>query len=183
MSRTTLRYFVTVRGTERIVDLTERPDGAFDVVLDGKPVDADLIDLHDSSLQSLLIDGQSREMVLDREGDKVFVWLDGERIEAVVRDEVSRALAAVMKGPAAGPSVVEAPMPGVVISVPVKVGDAVEPGQPVVVVEAMKMQNELVAEAAGVVERIEVKPGQTVEQGAVLVRLSAHADASAGGGV
>lgn len=173
MSRPTVRYFVTLRDVERTVDLTERPDGSLEVVLDGKAVDADLIDLHDSSLHSLLLDGQSREMVLDRDGDKVSVWLDGQRMDALVRDEVTRALAAVMKGPAAGPSVVEAPMPGVVVSVPVKVGDAVKAGQAVVVVEAMKMQNELTAEADGVVDRIEVKPGQTVELGAPLVRLRA----------
>jgi biotin carboxyl carrier protein len=143
--------------------------------LDGKPVEVDLVELHGSTLHSLLLNGHSREMVIERKGDRVFVWLDGERIETIVRDEVSRAIAAVMKPPAAGPSVVEAPMPGIVVSVPVKVGDVVAPGQPVVVVEAMKMQNELVAELAGVVESIEVKAGQTVDRGAILVRLKATA--------
>jgi biotin carboxyl carrier protein len=134
-------------------------------------VDADLVELHGSTLHSLLLNGHSREMVIDREGDRVFVWLDGEKIETTVRDEVSRALASVLKGVVAGPSKVEAPMPGVVVSVPVKVGDVVAVGQPVVVVEAMKMQNELLAETAGVVDSIAVKPGQTVDRGAILVSI------------
>jgi biotin carboxyl carrier protein len=173
MSRPALRYYVTIRGRERVVDVAEGANGKASVTLDGRPVEADLVELHGATLHSLLLDGHSREMVIEREGDRVDVWLDGERIEAVVRDEVSRAIAAVLKAPAAGPSAVEAPMPGVVVSVPVKVGDAVEAGQPVVVVEAMKMQNELVAEMAGVVASVDVKPGQTVDRGAILVRLKA----------
>jgi biotin carboxyl carrier protein len=65
-------------------------------------------------------------------------------------------------------------MPGVVVAIPVKPGDAVEAGQPVIVVEAMKMQNELGAEAAGVVVSIEVQVGSTVSGGDVLVRLEAQ---------
>ena len=175
MSVRRTRYYVTIRGHERIVDLLEDTEGQLSVALDGRPVAADLVELHGSTLHSLLLDGQSREMVIDREGDRVQVWLDGEKIETIVRDEVSRAIAAVMKPVAAGPSAIAAPMPGVVVSVPVKVGDLVEAGQPVVVVEAMKMQNELVAEVAGIVESIEVKPGQTVDRAAVLVRLKASA--------
>jgi biotin carboxyl carrier protein len=178
VSRPAVRYYVTVRGEERVVELVEEADGKASITLDGRAVDADLVELHGSALHSLLVDGQSREMVIDREGDRVWVWLDGERIETVVRDEVSRALASVLKPAAAGPSVVEAPMPGVVVSVAVKVGDDVAAGQPVVVVEAMKMQNELSAEAAGIVESIEVKPGQTVDRGAALVRLRAKGSPS-----
>ena len=171
MTRTSFRYFVTLRGQERIVDLTEDEGGKLAVTLDGTPVDADLIALHDGTLHSLLLDGQSRELVIERDGDRVTVWLDGEKVETLVRDEVSRALASVLKPAAAGPSEVEAPMPGVVVSIPVKVGDVVTQGQPVVVVEAMKMQNELGAETPGIVEEICVRPGQTVDRGDVLARI------------
>jgi pyruvate carboxylase subunit B len=173
MSGVPLRYYVTIRGEERLVDLVEGADGRTSVTLDGRPVDADLVELHGSTLHSLLLNGHSREMVIEKEGDRVAVWLDGEKIETIVRDEVSRAIAAVIKPPVAGPSAITAPMPGVVVSVPVKVGDVVEVGQPIVVVEAMKMQNELLAETAGVVASIEVKPRQTVDRGAVLVKLEA----------
>lgn len=171
--RAAIRYFVTLKGQERTVDLTEHEDGSLDIVLDGEPVNADLTPLT-SSLHSVLLDGHSREMVLERDGAKVFVYLDGERMETVVFDEVTRALAQVTgTAGASGSADVCAPMPGVVVGIPVSVGDEVEVGQPIVVVEAMKMQNELAAETAGVVVSIEVAQGDTVDGGDVLVRLEA----------
>jgi pyruvate carboxylase subunit B len=62
-------------------------------------------------------------------------------------------------------------MPGKVVKVLVKEGDEVEPGRPMVVVEAMKMENELVAEIAGTVQKVYVQPGDAVEGGARLVTI------------
>jgi len=70
-----------------------------------------------------------------------------------------------------GASRIEAPIPGKVLAIKVKVGDEVEPGQPVVVLEAMKMENELAAEHPGTVGRIHVEPGATVRAGELLVEL------------
>ena len=70
-----------------------------------------------------------------------------------------------------GPAPVRAPMPGLIVRVNVKVGDVVEAGQGVVVMEAMKMENELRAIAPGRVKSIEVGPGATVEKGSLLVAL------------
>jgi biotin carboxyl carrier protein len=70
-----------------------------------------------------------------------------------------------------GASRIDAPIPGKVLAVKVAVGDEVEPGQPVVVLEAMKMENELAAEHAGTVARIHVEPGATVRAGELLVEL------------
>jgi pyruvate carboxylase subunit B len=167
-----MRYYVSLKGNEHVVDLEEK-NGRLSVRFDDRPVDADLTLLHGSGLFSLLLDGHSREMVLEREGERVFVSLDGERIEVRVQDDVSRALAAFRAAPPSGPSVVAAPMPGVVVGVPVKVGDAIEAGQPVIIVEAMKMQNELAAQAPGIVSEIRVKPGEAVDGGQVLVVLAA----------
>lgn len=170
VGRPAVRYFVSLRDSEHVVDITET-DGKLEVLLDDRPVQADLTVLAGTSLYSLLLDGHSREMVLAREGDKTYVSLDGERIEVRVQDEVTRALSA-FSGPATtGPAEVVAPMPGVVVGIPVKVGDEVAAGQSVIVVEAMKMQNELSAETAGIVERIAVGVGDTVDGGAVLVVL------------
>jgi biotin carboxyl carrier protein len=162
-------YYVTVKGNEHVVEISEGPEGDIALKLDGEPVEADLVTLQADGLHSLLLDGQSREMVLEREGDRTFVGLDGERIEVRVQDEVSRALAAIEGAKHAGPAEVTAPMPGVVVEVRVAPGDAVTAGQPVVVVEAMKMQNELTAEADGVVKSVAVKAGDAVDGGAVLV--------------
>ncbi len=168
--KSAIRYFVTLGGAEHEIELQETPDGP-KLKLDGEPVDADLVRLAEPSLYSLLLDGQSREMVLTRDGDSISVSLDGERLVARVQDEVSRALAEFGGSTGSGALEVRAPMPGVVVSIEVEPGQKVEEGQPVIVVEAMKMQNELTAESAGVVERVEVKPGDTVDGDAVLVIL------------
>jgi methylmalonyl-CoA carboxyltransferase small subunit len=63
-------------------------------------------------------------------------------------------------------------MPGKVVKVLVKEGDEVEPGRPLVVVEAMKMENELVAEAPGTVKKVHVQPGDAVEGGAALILIA-----------
>ena len=83
-------------------------------------------------------------------------------VEAVEASESSRSR---------GGSRVEAPIPGKVVAVKVKPGDAVEPGQPLVVLEAMKMENELVAEQAGRVAKVHIEPGTTVDSGTLLVEL------------
>jgi len=171
MSKThpAILYYVTVQGNEHVVEIAEGPEGDIELTLDGEPVEADLVALQSEGLHSLLLDGHSREMILEREGDRTFVGLDGERIEVRVQDEVSRALSAIEGAKHAGPTEVLAPMPGVVVDVRVQVGDTVTAGQAVVVVEAMKMQNELAAEADGTVERVAVKAGDSVDGGAVLV--------------
>ena len=101
------------------------------------------------------------------------LWVDGYRFEVESLDERTRAirdLSAARAGPT-GPAPIVAPMPGLIVRVSVVVGDTVEAGQGVVVMEAMKMENELRATSSGVVRRVEVQPGMAVEKGAVLVAL------------
>ena len=82
------------------------------------------------------------------------------------------AVAAAAAPAAAGGQTVEAPMPGKILDIKVKVGDAVGYGQCVIVMEAMKMETEIVAPAAGTVASINVSTGDSVETGAVLVTLN-----------
>ncbi len=168
--RRPLRYFARIGNREHAVDI-EDDGGVPRVTLDGVPVDADLTLLAEPSLFSLLLDGHSREMVLAGRRGTVHVSLDGESIEVEVFDEVSRALSEFGGGAGTGSLDVAAPMPGVVVSIPVAVGDRILAGQAVVVLEAMKMQNELSAESDGIVERVDVKVGDSVAGGAVLVVL------------
>jgi biotin carboxyl carrier protein len=163
-----IRYYVTMRGQEHILELTETEKG-YEVLLDGKKARADLALLAGNSLYSLLLDGHSRELVLQRELDRTLVSLDGERIEVRVQDELSHALAVAGDTVRAGRSTVVAPMPGVVVEIPVSPGDEIEAGDRVIIVEAMKMQNELCSETAGIVESVAVQRGATVNGGDVLV--------------
>ena len=83
-----------------------------------------------------------------------------------------KAAPAPAAAPSAGGQTVEAPMPGKILDIKVKVGDAVSYGQCVIVMEAMKMETEIVAPAAGTVAAINVSTGDSVETGAVLVTLN-----------
>ncbi len=166
-----MRYFVTFplagRSEERAVDVTPRGDGGFDVRVDGQPVAVDAVELGGA--------------INVRVGDRVFdLWLDGEaeslrvcggglRIAAKIETDRSR-IGGRGSRPSGGGEV-RAPMPGRVVKVLCAEGDAVEAGTPLVVVEAMKMENELCADAAGVVTAIRAAAGQTVEGGATLVEL------------
>jgi len=90
-------------------------------------------------------------------------------------DERRRAIRALIGASArpVGPAPLVAPMPGLIVRVHIRPGDVVVAGQPLVVMEAMKMENELRASAAGVVQSVSVLPGAAVEKGAVLVSLGA----------
>jgi len=104
---------------------------------------------------------------------KYTLWVDGYRFEVEALDERTRAIRDLSAANAAptGPAPIIAPMPGLIVRVNVSVGDRVEAGQGIVVMEAMKMENELRATAAGTVWSINVTSGTAVEKGALLVEL------------
>jgi pyruvate carboxylase subunit B len=101
------------------------------------------------------------------------VSTDGHRLDVEALDERTRAIRELTAKPggASGPAPLVAPMPGLVVRVNVTVGDTVQPGQGLVVMEAMKMENELRASAAGTVTAVRVMAGSAVEKGAVLVEV------------
>ena len=102
------------------------------------------------------------------------LWIDGWRYEVEALDERTRTIRdlTAASGAAAGPAPLVAPMPGLVVRVLVEPGDEVRPGQGLVVMEAMKMENELRAASGGRVARVLATPGTAVEKGALLVELS-----------
>ena len=114
--------------------------------------------------------------VVVRRGDRrgtYSLWIDGFRYDVDALDERTRAIQdlAAASGAARGPAPLVAPMPGLIVRVNVAVGAEVSAGQGLVVMEAMKMENELRAPAAGRVRSINAEPGTAVEKGAVLVEL------------
>ena len=102
-------------------------------------------------------------------------WLVGARVQVEVKTEAEAKLAAALgkSGGAAGSGSLTAPMPGRVVKVLVSEGQSVEQGAPLVIVEAMKMENELHAPATGVVESIAVGEGETVDAGQILCEVTA----------
>jgi len=146
------------------------------VTVDGECVGgAEIVTLPGTPVRHLLLDGRSITLVAHQDGDEWQLHVDGWPVRAEVVDERTRAIRAMTAraGAPQGPKPVRAPMPGMIVRTEVNVGDSVRAGQGVVVMEAMKMENELKAEADGVVARILIEAGQAVEKGAVLVEFEA----------
>jgi len=163
---------VDVDGRQYAVNVTRR-DGVFLVSVNGRQREVDVKEI--GGVLSLLIGTKSYEILIDR----TTVHVDGIPIEAaVVSPRPSWAGAGASDTSTAfgekgghGLQQVTAPMPGKIVKLLVKPGDRVEPRQGLVVVEAMKMENELRARAAGTVAEVRAVEGTTVEAGAILVIL------------
>jgi biotin carboxyl carrier protein len=155
----------------RTVEL-ERDADRWKVSLDGQPVNADAVEI-DSHTLSLLIDGQSYEVHIVESPDGMLkLQTDLQEFAAEVTDP--RAWRGRRQGAleAEGRQQVVAPMPGKVVRLLVQAGDKVEAGQGLLVVEAMKMQNEIRSPKGGTVERLHVTEGQPVNAGEVLCIVS-----------
>jgi biotin carboxyl carrier protein len=144
--------------------------GLYAVKLDKKKYEVDARKMPWSSVYSMLIAGKSYEADVRTDGDNVSVSIQGEMYKISLREELwARISVAAATGPKAGTHELKTPMPGLVVEVRVKVGQKVDKGQPLVVVEAMKMQNEICAPEAGTVKMICVKEQDIVNPTGVLV--------------
>ena len=164
-----MQYDIEVQGRLRRVAV-QRTDGLFDVAVDGRTwrVDAARIDAKSMSLVvhpgaasydvGFATDAATGLLSVRVGTTQVAVVINGRRGK---RDDVGHA--------AAGPQRMTAPMPGKIVRVPVHAGDAVRARQTVVVIEAMKMENELRSRAAGTVTEVRAVEGSSVEAGAILI--------------
>ncbi len=171
-----MKYYVTVGGQEIQVEV----DGET-VSVDGEITRADLAVVPGTPLRQLFFNGRSYVLSVTPGGRGQWVlgrW--GETWDAVAVDERTRHIQALTGSGSSrrGGGTIRAPMPGLVVRVLVTPGQAVEEGAGVVVLEAMKMENELRAVGPGVVRAVRVEAGMAVEKGEVLVEL---ADQDAGG--
>ena len=166
-----MKYFVTIGS--RTVEVDLHGEG---VRVDGRAVEAELRELPGTRVRHLVVDGRSVSLVATPVGAGSWdLHVEGARHRVEVVDERTRAIRS-MTGQGAvskGPAPIRAPMPGLVTRIEVQPGDRVQAGQAVVVIEAMKMENELRADAEAIVDQVLVSAGQAVEKGAILVQLRA----------
>jgi len=161
-----------------VVDLVELPSGALGATIAGRPVDIDVVKV-DRHL-SVRVDGRIVE--LTARGSLPDLEITGGGSRARVRVESDRTGSPSRPRPRASePKAVRSPMPGRVIRIAVAPGATVRAGQSLVVLEAMKMENEVVAAWPGTVLEIHVEPGSTIEANAKLVTLAETADSGTRG--
>ena len=170
---TTKTYRVEIGDQAYSVEITERADGLAVRIGDGPVNRVEVAASRDDGELSLLVSGEVVRGLVGAHAGGMTVIVDGEVIEAVVLDErAARLASAALAGrPRASATAVRAPMPGLVVGVPVEAGQVVSKGTTLVVLSAMKMQNELTAAADSTVREVLVTAGQIVDQNQVLVRL------------
>ena len=157
------RHRFLIDGTEHSV-VVDDSDGRFTVAVDGDdPQEVDVTSSGLPGLFSLLVDGRPRQAFVSRRGAGFEVTTGGRRfaIEAAMAGRGRRGPVGGLDDPL---GTVTAPLGGVVIEVHVKVGDGIESGDPLMVIEAMKMQNEVQAPHAGTVTALHYGKGERVDQ-------------------
>ncbi len=170
-----MAYEVTIGDAVHRVSARREGDG-WVVDLDGREIAVDA-GLPRPGVVHVVRGGTSSDAVMTRTDAGWDVTLDGVRHRLAVVDERRKALAALTgEGAGGGTQVISTSMPGKVVALLVAEGDEVEAGQGVVVIEAMKMENELRASGPGVVQAIPVAVGDAVEGGAELVRIAPPED-------
>ncbi len=164
---------VTADGRDRTVTVDgPLPDGRFGITIDGVERIVDARALRPGTL-SLLIDGRSYVVDLDKRRAGVAASVGASEALLAVEDALHRRLASAAGSRAAvRGEAIRAPIAGKVVKVLVAVGDQVAPGTAVIVLEAMKMENELIVERGGTVTSVNKTAGQAVDTGDLLVELS-----------
>ena len=164
-----MKYYVRIGERDQELEI----DGD-SVSLDGHTFRAHLEELPGGPMQLVSIDGTLHRLIARRVERGVYdVSIDGHRFTVEALDERARVIRELSSAgrKVVAPAHLMAPMPGLVVRVNVKEGDQVRPGQGLVVMEAMKMENELRATAPAVVKRVAVAAGSAVEKGALLLEM------------
>jgi acetyl/propionyl-CoA carboxylase alpha subunit len=156
-----MKYVTTIGEREYLVEIIDEHH----VLVDGVPLDVDFQAVSERTVYSLLVNNRSYEGLVYPSDEGWQVLVLGSQYELLVEDEREKRLRASMGG---GPLEhldfhLRAPMPGLVVAVPVNEGQSIAKGDVLVVLESMKMQNELRSPRAGNVVRVRVKPGDSVE--------------------
>ena len=164
-----MRYVTTIGEREFLVEILDEQH----VLLDGQPFEVDFEQIVDQPIYSLLLDGKSYEAYVDLLDKNWQVLIYGRSYPALVEQEMERRLRMASGGGVSEKAEfhLKSPMPGLVIGVPVEEGQTVNKGEVLVVLESMKMQNELKAPRAGEVTRLRVKAGDSVEKHQTMLTL------------
>jgi len=164
-----MKYITTVENKQFLVEIIDDKH----VSVDGKVYEVDFESVSGQPVYSLIVDGKSHESYVAQAEDIWQVLLRGRLYPVTVEDERERRLRAAAGGGVAetGEFHLKAPMPGLVVAIPIEEGQEIKKGQVLLILESMKMQNELKAPRDGKVHRIKVRAGESVEQKQTLLSV------------
>ena len=166
-----MKYYVTVNGEDHELELVERL-GELEVTFDGEPIDVSYEEVDRLGQVALLVGDRSYAISIEGSPEECSVTVAGHLYRVELEDERERAAHAAEGDRSKRGGDVKSVMPGIVVELLVAEGDTVEEGQPLLILEAMKMQNEIDAPVTGTVRRLHVAAGEAVASGAKLVTLA-----------
>jgi biotin carboxyl carrier protein len=161
-----MTYEVIVGGKPHRLEL-EKTAAGWDCLLDGQPVHIDAV-IPRGDVLSLLVDGHAYEIKREQTATDLHMWVGSTRFAVELHDPRSLRSRKHAAGDEKGPRKIVAPMPGRIVRVLLAENSEVEAGQGIVVVEAMKMQNEIKSPKKGIVKKMLAIPGAAVNPGDVL---------------
>lgn len=164
-----MRYITNVEGKQFLVEIIDDKH----VSVDGKVYEVDFESVSGQPVYSLIVDGRSHEGYAAQGEDNWQVLLRGRLYPVTVEDEREKRLRSAASGGVieTGEFHLRAPMPGLVVTILVEEGQTVKRGQVLLILESMKMQNELKSPRDGTIGRVRVKAGETVEQKQTLLSV------------
>jgi len=161
-----MKYITTIDDQQYTIEIDQEGH----LTVNGDLYDVDFQQLSEGGILSLLLNNQSLEAIVEERDGEWEVLIKGELYSVKVQDERAYRLAKArgVVAEVTGEASIKSPMPGLIIAVPVEVGQAVSKGDQIVILESMKMENELHSPRDGVVKRLHVEPGQSVEKNQLL---------------
>ena len=170
---TVLKLFIDVSGKNFEVEIpaagiTERLN------INGKDISIDSCWLRGDNAVSIIIDGKTHVAEFDPLDEQCRIKIDGLDFVTSVKDERSDAIMRIIGNGSKkkdSDNNIKAPMPGLIVKLSVAEGDLVKKGDSVIIIEAMKMENEIRTQTSGVIDKIHVEPDQTVDKGALLLSI------------
>lgn len=164
-----MKYITTVEDKQFLVEIIDEKH----ISVDGKVYEVDFESVSGQPVYSLIVDGKSHESYVAAGDHDWQVLLRGRLYPVTVEDEREKRLRSAAGGGVAetGEFLLRAPMPGLVVTIPVNEGQEIKKGQVLLILESMKMQNELKSPRDGMIGRVRVKAGETVERKQTLLSV------------
>ena len=166
-----VKYFVTLLDQELEVEIQTTSEGGLVARIDGREYTVSLAVVENLRRYSVLLDRDSYDVMVDANGEALDLQVGPHRIHVSIEDERQRAARSIGDALPPGPTTIKSIMPGVVRKVLVQPGQEVDEGEPLLILEAMKMENEIRAEGPGRVREILVTEETPVESGAPLIAM------------
>jgi len=167
-----MKYYAKLSDKEHVIEIDNNEAG-ISVFLDGNHQRVELQRIGESNLYSLIADNKSHQLFIEKKQDGYLISINGHKYRVTIEDEKSRLLRSLIKTDAAqhGPIEVKSPMPGLIVRINVAEGQEIQKDDSLVIIEAMKMENEIRANSNGVVKKLLIKEGDSVDKGAALMMI------------